>query len=290
MGPSGANMGTARTEYTPPIEGRGKSLIKDIMTTRRLVTVTAEDGLDIARRLMVWAGVKHLPVVKGRRVVGVVSERDLLRQNGGAADGTTKKVGGFMSSPAEVIHPEARVEEASATLLARRIGCLPVVDERGNLVGLVTRTNILGHHLRLAAAREEPRALQATLGRRVVTVHANQPVMEAVGLMLDHDIRHLPVVDGERKLVGIVSDRDIRSALGPPEEALSSERAGFELLQVRDVMSDHAVTVSDDDSLGAVAHRLADERVGAVPVVDREGHVVGIVSYVDLLRDFPSRQ
>ncbi|HVR62708.1 MAG TPA: CBS domain-containing protein [Polyangia bacterium] len=259
--------------------------IKDVMNTHRLISVKPDDEVAFAARLMSWAGVRHLPVVKGRSVVGVFTERDYLRYRSvTGGDGVTDRVAQFMTSPAESVSPDDPAATASAIMLARRIGCIPVVDE-GRLVGIITATDMLAAEVRAAAPRvglDTPVAHLMVPHPAVVFPH--QPLLEAVALMTERGFRHVPVIDGEGHLVGMVSDRDVRTAIGDPAEALRSERAEIDEMRVSSVMTTPAESIADDASLADTAERLAGGSISALPVVDRTGRVVGIVSYTDLVR------
>jgi CBS domain-containing protein len=97
--------------------------------------------------------VRHIPVLEGERVVGVVTQRDLLAASLSKAlafDPQQRRtfmrsvdVGEVMSREVVTVAPGASLGEAAALLLARRIGCLPVVKPDGTLVGLVTETDLL---------------------------------------------------------------------------------------------------------------------------------------------------
>jgi len=99
--------------------------------------------------------VRHIPVVRGGSLVGVVTERDLLRTslsqlNAYGADTRRAFLGGVeiervMSSPAITIGLSDSVEDAARVMAERKIGCLPVVDEDAQFVGLVTETDLLRH-------------------------------------------------------------------------------------------------------------------------------------------------
>lgn len=214
--------------------------------------------------MMAWAGARHLPVTREGTVVGVLSERDPLRH------GPVGRVGEAMSSPPEVIGPEA-----AARMVERRIGCLPVV-EAGLLVGIVTATDLLDH---LGGTARTP-TVDAVMSRTVLAVTPATPVLEAAALLREHGIRHLSVVDPERRVVGIISDRDVRLAVGDPVDAGARARDR----KVTHIMTHDVVTVPQGTRLAGLGERLVDERVGAVPVVDSGGRLVGMVSYVDLIR------
>src|SRR5262245_28345335 len=118
--------------------------VKEVMRTRNLVSARSNDDLALAMQVMRWAGVRHLPVLERRKVVGVLGERDLLRyQVETAGLGALEPVRRFMSTPAHVVGPDDDLAQASALMVARGIGCLPVVDE-GALVGMLTATDLVG--------------------------------------------------------------------------------------------------------------------------------------------------
>src|SRR2546423_10989642 len=155
------------------------------MRTRNLVSVRPEDDLAVAAQIMRWAGVRHLPVLEGTEVVGVLTERDLLRHRaeaGGQKEGDLVRT--FMTRPAEVISPDDDVAAACALLVARKIGCLPVVDG-GKLVGIVTTTDLLGSQL-AASLSPSPATItraEGAMKRDPATVPPYAPLLEAAGVM-----------------------------------------------------------------------------------------------------------
>jgi len=103
--------------------------------TRRVETVPPEESVDSAIRRMRNARVRHLVVVRGRRVLGVLSDRDLGLE-------TDKSVGDVMTAHAVSASPDMTIRKAANLLRGRSIGCLPVMED-GNLVGIVTTTDLL---------------------------------------------------------------------------------------------------------------------------------------------------
>ena len=128
---------------------------------------------------------------------------------------------------------------------------------------------------------------------KVVDVMTKNPLVitpaETVGqadeLMAENGIRQLPVVDNGA-LLGIITDRDIRSFLAPSSLLATDERAKALKTKVRDVMSTAPLTLSPDDDLREAVELLIEEKIGGVPVVDETEGVVGIVTNVDILRCF----
>lgn len=125
--------------------------VRDLMSAD-VATVARRDSVEIADGVMTLGHIRHLPVLDGTEVVGVLSQRDLFRSALGAAlaFGMTRpqevmrmlEVGDVMTAPPVTIGPEAPVQDAARAMEERRIGCLPVV-EGGRLVGILTATDIL---------------------------------------------------------------------------------------------------------------------------------------------------
>jgi acetoin utilization protein AcuB len=147
-----------------------------------------------------------------------------------------------------------------------------------------SRRNMISSIHPIAYAREHPLSVERWMSRQVFTTKPESCLMDAFELMRDHRIRHVPVLDGD-KLVGIVSDRDIRSAL-PVRHALEQGCAslGESLLgaPVAQVMSVMPFRVAPDASIREAAQIMCREKVGALPVVER-GRLVGILSAEDIL-------
>jgi len=128
-----------------------------------------------------------------------------------------------------------------------------------------------------------------SMTEKVITVRKETSLLEAQDLMNEHKIRHLPVVDDDNILVGIITDRDIRGALPyhlVKEKPESQERAKYAHLKVETYMTDKPATISPEHTLQDALLLIQEKRMGAFPVVDRDGRLKGIISVRDLLRAF----
>lgn len=109
-------------------------------------------------------------------------------------------------------------------------------------------------------------------------------VSEAIGLLYELDVRHLPVVRGS-ELVGIVSDRDLRAFIAPNEDDAIEAMDDARSASIGSFMNTEPVKVDPETDVRDVVDLMLLHRVGAIPVCDLDtGDLLGIVSYVDLLR------
>ena len=124
---------------------------------------------------------------------------------------------------------------------------------------------------------------------KVVTIQPDAAVLEAQELMALHQIRHLPVIDGKDRLIGVVTDRDVRSVL--PYDCYKNpdctkEHEKVAELKIKDIMAVEPLTISPSDTIQDALLLIQEKRVGAFPVVDDTGKLKGIISVRDLLRAF----
>jgi acetoin utilization protein AcuB len=123
----------------------------------------------------------------------------------------------------------------------------------------------------------------------VITVDVDDTMLDATKILKEHQIRHLPVLKSG-KLVGIVTDRDLKRA--SPSDATSL--AAHELLyivaniKVREIMTKNPITVPYNYTVEEAAEILMKHRISGMPVVDKEGRVVGTITQTDIFRVFLS--
>ncbi|MBN9161324.1 MAG: hypothetical protein BGO98_13830 [Myxococcales bacterium 68-20] len=130
--------------------------------------------------------------------------------------------------------------------------------------------------------------LRETMTTHPITVHPLTTVARAVQLLQTLDFRHLPVVDERGALVGMVSDRDLRSLSIPvlvESESFGDMQRSLDAT-VSEIMTGSVLSVDSEAPLSEAVELMLEHKIGAVPVVNAEGKLVGIVSYMDVLRVF----
>ena len=128
-----------------------------------------------------------------------------------------------------------------------------------------------------------------SMTREVITINKDADIFEAKDKMTKYRIRHLPVVGKDNRIIGIVSDRDIRSALPCSllkDYDIGKTREKLLEFKIKDIMIIDPFTVSLSYTIQDTLLLMQKTRVGAFPVVDKQGRIKGIISTRDLLRAF----
>jgi len=120
-----------------------------------------------------------------------------------------------------------------------------------------------------------------------ITVRDDAAIDEALKLMRDKKIRRLPVVNEKGKLMGIVAEKDILYASPSPATSLSIHEIHYLVsrIKVSEIMTKNVITVTDDTPLEEAARVMADNQIGALPVV-HNGNLRGIITETDLFKIF----
>lgn len=122
----------------------------------------------------------------------------------------------LMSSGVITVTPDTLVEEAADTLLDKQIGSLVVVDSNNQLKGILTSTDFVR-----IVSKSQPKAqttVEKYMTTQVVTVEAQDSIRDAADKMITYDIQHLPVVDDEEGVIGMLSTTDLTAYLSDVEQ------------------------------------------------------------------------
>ncbi len=267
--------------------------------------------------------------------IGVISERDVLRvcsPDGlkGVRQKQDKKALRQLLSQIVARKPKSAsvqtpVPDVIRTMLDNHIDMVPVVSG-ADIVGVITTTDILKLFIRLdkaicqlypelgkkssavdtgsAGAGQKARlfswALETVEGimtREVLCLQKQDTLASAVAIMQEKGLRHIPVVDEELKLLGIVSDRDVlrrlpfagRRPLLPPKKfrghLFSTDRKGANLdLPIENIMTRKVKYISPGCNAHEAVTIFRKTKVSCLPVVDANGEIPGIVTVTNLMR------
>ena len=276
--------------------------------------------------LLLERGVRSLPITDSAgRLAGIITDGDLLQRAGlatrlplqaelpaGQAHALLTSLrrsmlvaGDIMTTPVISVHSAETVRTAIARMVKHNLKRLPVVNENGRLVGMVSRIDVFRtmdlHQTGDKHEDETPRT-----GRNVAELmHADVPTVEPTA-RLEEIVRALEgsrrrrvvVVDGDRRVLGIITDGDLlrRSQqkhhpglLARLRNLLVGDDAPAPVLpdageQAVDLMTAPVVTVHPDTPLATALHLMTEHAIKRLPVVDGEGRLVGLLGRASVLR------
>jgi CBS domain-containing protein len=299
----------------------------DVMTAP-VVAVRPETPLREAVNLLIGKDYRALPVVdQANHVVGIVTNEDLVERGGlrarvellGALSAQhlaqelariedSKLVGEVMTHPVVTIQPTAKLADVAHLMLARTLQRIPVVDEDGRLVGMVSRADLLrtrsdGY---LRPAQPEPPSVGRTIGEVMRTdapvVRVAAPLSEVLDTVASSRLNGAIVVASDGHVVGVVTDAEILRRLSPEDHpsivrVLMSRLPLVHLSPAEQSQLEHALaksaaelmvpnvrTVTADTPLGDAIEIMLKQHLELLPVVDAAGRLVGAADREDLLR------
>jgi CBS-domain-containing membrane protein len=295
--------------------------IRDVMSAE-IATVGPSTPLSAVVELLLRRGVKSLPVVEKNKILGVVTGGDLLQRGNMPlrldvqqhlppelrADlarrldeqGLTAK--DVMSSPVQTINVKARVPEALQLMARRKLKRLPVVDDAGRLMGVVSRIDLLrvvGKAATLPTRLPDlPAGLHKTardvMVEDIPTAGPDCSLTEVLNKLVASPLRRVVIIDGDNKVLGIVLDRDLVSLYARQNKpgrlhsivaALSRTGVPATLQETaRDVMKTEVFTLRPETTLAETLRVLVEKKAKRLVVADESGHLLGMVDRDRLLR------
>jgi CBS domain-containing protein len=232
--------------------------------------------------------------------VGIITEKDVAKAVYNLAGKPIKsvKVGDFMSKNLVTVKKDASVYDCAKLMKNRKISSVVVLNDKGTLEGLVTKTDLVSVFLTQAAA---PLKVSDIMTRKVITVTPSDSVLLVESLLINNRITRI-VVERKRKPVGIITHRNFLPAKIPhwiaetadPTELEKYQRA-HQLMEMQtnqlsyllpfkavDIMTPNPITVDANDDVSVAALLMIRHDISGLPVV-RKSLLVGIITKSDIV-------
>lgn len=267
----------------------------DYVMRKPVYSVTSKSPIIRGIDIMITRGVRRLPITGPKSsLVGIVTATDVVNFLGGGVyfNIVEHRHGGrFFSAlyepiesimTREVVHADIR-EPFSTVLekmLTNNVGALPILDESGCLLGIITEHDVVGY----LSGRAISTKVREHMTRNPVFASPETSIKSAAKLMVSNGFRRLPLKDKEG-LVGIVTTMDIIRYIGEGSafrRILLDEMDAVFNVPVKEIMRTNVVRVGVDMEVGEVAPLIRSSGIGAV-LVEEGGDVVGILTERDLL-------
>ena len=265
--------GRAASFFPSPPYARGMSgtaTVKQYMT-REVATVSPTDTVsDVAQRIAESDGHNGFPVCDGRKVEGFVTARDLLLANDKALIFTV------MSEDLIVAHPEMKVDDAARVILRSGIRKLPVVDDAGNLVGIISNTDVVRSQIERATPEKVGKLMRTLEQIHDISVHEERREIELADLIPTQARVYADELEGRRyelerglaePLVVIDNDGTLLLADGH-HRVLAADRAGVGRMDAYVIVVDQAVELGMQRTAEKEGLRSIDD----IQIVDYARH------------------
>lgn len=251
--------------------------VRDFMS-RDVVTGTADEPLTEILGRMRAKDVHEIPIVERGKLVGIVSMAAIARHK--SLQPAAKAA--HAMQPAPEVSQTLDLPSAAEQFLSTGHRTLPVA-EKGKLVGVLSRSDLV----RALADCDEVRGMGIgdVMTPQPQCVNANETVAQARTVMVGLGERAVPVVDGERRLVGVVGLKDLTDVFAKPRDAEKRRGGGGERDPVRILVGSimrPPVSVKPDTALPKALAVMTEKRISTL-VIEDEGEPTGIITSADLV-------
>ncbi len=252
----------------------------DTLMETDVATIAPTENVNNALKMMRDLDLHELPVSgDGKRLLGVVSYSTLLRRKNISIE---TKVESIMVVPQNVT-VEMPLTQVAELFINSGFRQVPVMNKE-RIAGMVSRSHLLGVVRGIRELKDIPVA--EIMSPNVRTVELEDRVLDAVTIMKNMDVRVLPVVDGQKRLIGVVGIKDIANYNWTKKDrATTGEIIGENRpaeVAVGSILVEPAVTAGPTTTIGEAAKIMLDRNISSLPVVDGDS-LTGIVTKYDLI-------
>jgi len=252
--------------------------VRDFMS-REVVTGTADEPISEILGRMQTHGIHQIPILEKKKLVGVVSMAAIARHQSAQAGSKAQHL--VQRTPE--VPPAMELSVAAETFLSSGSRSMPIT-EKGKLVGILSRSDVVR-----ALARCEDidgMSVAEVMTPQPQCVAAKETVAQARTVMAGLGERAVPVVDADRKLVGVVGLKDLADLFARPKEKFGRQGRASEKdpvkVQIGSIMRP-PVAVRPDAKLASALESMAESRISTIIVVEENQEPVGILTTADVI-------
>ncbi|HCY64184.1 MAG TPA: hypothetical protein DHV59_15450 [Oxalobacteraceae bacterium] len=247
--------------------------ISQIMS-RTLCQVSTDQTAMEALMLMRDKSISSVLVVEDNAILGIITERDIVRAVNSRLDFQTMSCIELMQSPVLSVSPETPCLDAYQKMASRGIRHLGVTDEAGKVLGLASEGDLMRdfsieYFMNFKDIGSVMSSEFCTLGEAAL-------VTDAVRLMIERHQSCVVIIDEQRRPIGILTERDV--------VRLCSEHANSDSLMLREVMHAPVCTAKPRDLLHESVKSMAAKQIRRLVVVDHDGAVSGLLTHHEVVR------
>ncbi|MDD1692270.1 MAG: CBS domain-containing protein [Methanoregula sp.] len=269
------------------------------IATRDVISVPPTQSIIGAVEIMTKCGFRRLPVTDAgtKKLRGIITSGDVInfmgggdkyklvqvRHGGNLLAAVNESVRTIMTQQCTTLAHDSHISDAVKTIVEKKIGGLPIIDQEGVLNGIVTERDVL----RVLASDRNTLKVEDVMSSSLRVTAPDFPISTVSRDMTQYRFRRLPVVSDD-VLYGIVTATDIMKYLGSREVFSRITTGNIEEvmgLPVRTLISGDLFTISPLQTINQAAREMLTRNVGALPVIEGS-RLIGLVTEFDLVRAF----
>jgi CBS domain-containing protein len=237
--------------------------------------------------------VKRIVVASKNKPIGIVTERDIAKfleqdKTAKALDEIPIK---YVMKKMPIVIPdgvEDHLEQCAARMEAFNIGSVVLVNDSGDIIGILTKTDITKAFAKIFGGQYQ---VKDYMTKKLVTCRKTDSLRFALNMMNRNNISRLVVTDNKGSTVGIISTNDFLKHSDYFTNGQTRTRDYLlplksENLQVRDLLTEDLLTIEEGDDLASAANIMIKNKISGIPVVDSEKNLVGIIDKSDIVNAF----
>jgi CBS domain-containing protein len=267
------------------------------------MTLQPEKTLYDVRNTMLRYNISRVILSKDNKAVGIITEKDIARFLYRSVAGrrlTEIRAEEVMSTNLITVSEDTNLSACAKLMLDKEISSLIVIDEKGSLKGIVTKSDLIDAYSKYYVGRN---VVENFMTKRVFTVAPDESIHSVLSIMTNSKVSRVVVVRN-KKPIGIVTGRDLlpMSALCGPDvyetirEVFSTHKQAQVILPsgisavfaVRDIMKHDPITVTGNSDMADAAHIMTRNRISGLPTVDSDNNLIGIVTKTDIVKALAS--
>ena len=254
--------------------------VEEVMS-KSLICIDVNESVRNALKLMEKKRVSRLLVKREKKIVGIVTERDLAERLGSEKERKLSDahvhVSSCYSDELITVEKDVEVKEVAGKMIEKGISSI-VVTDKGSIVGIVTKTDLI----KVLKGCKEP--LEKVMQKEVHRIEKGSRLLEARKMMIHYGIKKLLVVE-KNKLVGILTESDVAKALGLFRKLAEGNHWDEKMrkILVDDVMSSPVITLKPKDTIDECVKLMLENDISGVAVVE-DGEIKGMATKTDLVR------
>ncbi|NVM03141.1 MAG: CBS domain-containing protein [Candidatus Helarchaeota archaeon] len=258
--------------------------ISEIMEKNiRKISIDKDRLLIDAIEMMKKQNLSTLLCTNDDKLAGILTERELADRLGSSKSKSIKAsslhVSTSMYYKPKIVSPKTELSEAAEIMLKEEVSGLPVMED-DKPVGLITY-----NEMTQICQKLDKISLNKIMTKKPITISISDRLIHARNILFDKNVSVLPVLDGEN-LIGLISEGMIARAFANFRNKVPGRHQEERLryILVADAMKTDPPTLKENDSIGDAAKLLLEEGMRAIPIINDNDKLIGIVSKTDMVK------